>query len=210
MYVVTESELMTFEVFNTADPNLVAETQIAWGGIETIYPFRGSLFIGSMQGMFIYSLNNPANPNFTSEFQHARACDPVVVAELDGNTYAFVTLREGTMCGAAPNQLQVVNVNNLSNPFLVETYNMERPQGLGVQDEILYLCDGDAGLKVFELTDVNQITSNQLARFRDINAYDVIPFGSVALMIGTDGFFQYDITDPENISLLSSIPVNRE
>ncbi|MEL6696346.1 MAG: hypothetical protein AAFP89_08890 [Bacteroidota bacterium] len=210
MYVVTETDLLSFDVSNTADPMKVSDERISWGGVETIYPFRGSLFIGTMTGMFIYSLDNPATPTYTSQFTHARACDPVVVADVQGITYAFVTLREGTRCGGAPNQLHVVNVQNLTNPVLVASYDMNNPQGLGVQEEVLYLCDGDAGLKVFDVSDVNKIDDNRMARFKNIDAYDVIPLGKYALMIGKDGFFQYDIEDPNNITLVSSIPVNRE
>ena len=47
--------------------------------IETIFNRGNHLFLGSMRGMYIYDITNPAVPTFVSEFQHGTACDPVVV-----------------------------------------------------------------------------------------------------------------------------------
>jgi hypothetical protein len=45
---------------------------------------------------------------------------------------------------------------------------------------------------------------------KTINAVDVIPLNSVLMMIGADGIFQYDYSDPNNIALLSQIVVTNE
>ena len=44
-----------------------------------------------------------------------------------------------------------------------------------------------------------------VAHYKDINATDVIPFNNLLMMIGEDGIFQYDYSDPKNIKLLSQI-----
>lgn len=207
LYVVTNTDLQTYEITDLANPNQVHTTPVGWD-IETLYPFEGNLFIGSMSAMFIYSLDNPAEPQHLSAFQHARACDPVVVEKgADGNTYAYVTLRDGTRCEGFENELNVINVNNLRSPYLVQRYDFHQPHGLGIRDHILFICDGDEGLKVYDATDVNEITSNELAHFKDIHAFDVIPLFNVLLLIGDDGFYQYDYSDPTNIKLLSKIEV---
>jgi hypothetical protein len=36
----------------------------------------------------------------------------------------------------------------------------------------------------------------------------VIPLDNVLMMIGADGLFQYDYSDPANIKLLSHLPVH--
>jgi hypothetical protein len=44
-----------------------------------------------------------------------------------------------------------------------------------------------------------------------IDAYDVIPLeGKHLLMVGKDGLYQYDTSNPKNLKLLSVIPVKRE
>ena len=48
-----------------------------------------------------------------------------------------------------------------------------------------------------------------LAHYQTINAHDVIPFNNVLMMIGSDGIFQYNYSDPKNIKLLSTISVQQ-
>jgi hypothetical protein len=51
------------------------------------------------------------------------------------------------------------------------------------------------------------IDKNQIAVYKNINAFDVIPLGNVLLMIGKEGLYHYDYSDPKNISQLSFIPI---
>ncbi|MDP4662451.1 MAG: hypothetical protein NWS74_02205, partial [Salibacteraceae bacterium] len=161
------------------------------------------LFVGTTTGMMIYDLANPMSPAFLTTFTHASSCDPVVV---EGDI-AYVTLRSGTECQGFTNQLDVINVSDFSNPSLIKSYPMTNPHGLGIDNGTLFICDGDAGLKVFDASDANRIDENELSHFENINAYDVIPLGNVLLMVGADGFYQYDYSDVQNIQLLSVIPV---
>jgi hypothetical protein len=84
---------------------------------------------------------------------------------------------------------------------------MVNPYGLGIDDDVLFVCDGTAGLKVYNASDPYLIQEKQIATFKDINAYDVIPLGNSLLMIGEDGFYQYDYTNLNNIKQISSIKV---
>jgi hypothetical protein len=49
-----------------------------------------------------------------------------------------------------------------------------------------------------------------LAHYPGINAFDVIPFNKVAMMIGEDGLYQYDYTNIKDIKLLSKIALAKE
>ena len=205
LYAVTDNDLLPFDISNLTNPIRESLISIGWG-IETIFPMKDHLFIGSQTGMFIYNLNNPAQPSYVSEFRHATSCDPVVV---EGD-HAFVTLRNGngeTNCGGFTNELNVIDISSLSNPRLLHRYDMHNPHGLGIRDGILFICDGDEGLKVFDATDVSKITRNQLAHFKDIHAFDVIPLTNILLMIGEDGFYQYDYSNLDDIHQVSVIPV---
>jgi hypothetical protein len=153
--------------------------------------------------MHIMDITSPEAPVKLSTYQHVRSCDPVVV---DGD-YAYVTLRSGTACQGFTNQLEVLNVKNLASPQLLKTYPMTNPHGLGIDNSTLFICDGDDGLKAFDASDINTIDKNLLAHYKDINAYDVIPFNNTLIMIGADGIFQYDYTNPKDIKLLSTIAV---
>jgi hypothetical protein len=86
---------------------------------------------------------------------------------------------------------------------------MTNPHGLGIDGNTLFICDGNDGLKAFDITDVNRIDEHMLIHDQDINATDVIPFENVLMMIGTGGIYQYDYSNPQNITLLSTLPVNQ-
>ncbi|MCP9769608.1 hypothetical protein EGI22_17025 [Lacihabitans sp. LS3-19] len=202
LYAVTQSDLMVFNIKVGQKPDSVNTVKMGWG-IETIFPYKDKLFVGSNTGMYIFDNSNPASPERLSIFQHARACDPVVVE----NDKAYVTLRSG-WCGASPNQMDIIDVNNLSSPFLIKSYQMQNPHGLSVLNSKLTLCEGEFGLKTYDVKDAMDIKLQQ--HIKDINAFDVIQLdASHLLMIGKDGLYQYDNSDPKNLKLLSKIEVKR-
>ena len=89
----------------------------------------------------------------------------------------------------------------------MRSYNMTGPYGLGIDGDVLFVCDGTDGLKVFNAADPYLISEHLIATFKDINAFDVIPLGKSLLMIGSDGFYQYDYTNLNDIKQISSIKV---
>jgi hypothetical protein len=202
LYTVNNYMLWTFDISTASDPKMGNPLYIGWN-IETIFPYDQKLFIGGSTGMYIYSIANPANPVYVSAFWHVTSCDPVVVKD----NYAYVTLRAGNLCGENESQLDVINIADITQPFLVKEYVMEEPYGLGIDGNMLFVCDGDAGLKIYDASNPLDIDGHMIAHYEDINAWDVIPLGELLIMIGTDGLYQYDYSDPENITLLSIIPI---
>lgn len=196
LYVVDSHYLNIFNIENLATP-VKLESVYAGFDIETIFNRKNHLFLGSMSGMYIYDIQDPGLPTFVSEFQHGTACDPVVV---DDN-YAYITLRAGNSCGAFDSSLQIVDISNISVPVLKESYAMDEPYGLGIQDEKLFICDGDSGLKVYDKTDAENL--KMLNHFKDIQTFDVIPLENQLLMIGDEILYQYKYQD-NSIKLLSS------
>jgi hypothetical protein len=202
LYAATQSDLLVFSIKNKTKPDSVSKVNLGWG-IETIFPYQDKLFIGSNTGMYIFDNKNPEKPNRLSIFQHARACDPVVV---EGNR-AYVTLREG-WCGVAPNRLDVVDITNLSSPSILKSYPMENPHGLSIDSKKLTICEGKFGLKTFDASNALDIKLQQ--HLKDIQAFDVIQLpNNLLIVVGQGGIFQYDNTNLSNLKLLSSILVNK-
>jgi hypothetical protein len=135
-----------------------------------------------------------------------RSCDPVVV---EGDL-AYVTLRSGTTCQGFTNQLEVIDIKDLTNPVLLKIYPMTNPHGLGIDNKNLFICDGDDGLKIYDATDHLKISDNQLAHYKNINTYDVIPYNNVAIMTGKDGIYQFDYSNPKDIKLLSKVTISNQ
>ncbi len=204
LYIIDGAQVDVIDVKDNINPVFANTFRVSWD-IETLFPYKDKLFIGSAAGMFIYDNANPIEPVLLSNFRHARACDPVVVKD----NYAFVTLRDGTWCQGFNNQLDVVDITDLENPQLVATYPMDNPHGLSVKNNELYLCDGASGLKVFDIEDVKTISENQLDHIMGIDTYDAIalPNKDVVLVIGADGFYQYDISNPAELKQLSLIAI---
>ncbi|MCC9166913.1 LVIVD repeat-containing protein [Pontibacter harenae] len=205
LYTVSISDMQLFDISNAAEPREGAKISLGWG-IETIFPYEDKLFIGSTTGMHIYDNSNPTSPVHLSSYAHVRSCDPVVV---EGDL-AWVTLRSGNACAGFTNQLDVINISNPRNPQLVKTYPMQNPHGLGIDNSALFLCEGEYGLKVFDVKDHLKVSENLKAHMKEHDAYDVIPLGNTLLMIGKDGLYQYDYSDLNQIKLLSKIPVIRQ
>jgi len=197
LYAVDSHNINIFNISDLENPkNLNAV--FAGFDIETIFNRGEHLFLGSMRGMYIYDITAPDKPILVSEFEHGTACDPVVV---DGD-YAYVTLRGGNECGATESGLFIVDISNISNPVLKETYPMDGPYGLGVKDEKLFVCDGDSGLKVYDKTNIEDLVT--LNHFKNINTFDVIPLAETLLMVGDEILYQYEYKE-SSIKLLSTL-----
>lgn len=204
LYAVSSEDMKLFGLKNPAQPTM--ETTVKLGfGIETIFPYKDNLFIGTTTGLQIWSNKDPYNPKFLSRLEHARACDPVVVQ----NDMAYVTLRSVNVFGACGpainNQLDVIDVTVPTSPVLKKTFAMENPYGLGIDNASLFICEGNKGLKSFDASNPLDIKLQQ--HFKDINAFDVIPLNNILMVIGKEGLYQYDYTDKTNLKLLSVIKV---
>ena len=201
LYIVDNYNLLTFEFQSGFAPILRATNNLGWG-IETIYPFQDKLFIGSTSGMHIYSISNPESPSRISTFQHARACDPVVVRD----DKAYVTLRDGRLCDGFLNQLDVIDISDITDPTLIKSYSMKNPNGMTFKDNILFLSESSFGLKALDITDSQNI--KELVWNKEISSTDLIYLGDNTLMsIGATGFYQYDVSDIEDMKEISYIPV---
>jgi hypothetical protein len=152
--------------------------------------------------MLVFSAANPLQPVQLGTFTHARVCDPVIA---DDN-YAYVTLRTGSTCGGMANELDVVNIQNLPATTLVKSYPLTNPYGLSKEANTLFVCDGAAGLKVYDATNLNNL--QLLTTVSGINTYDVIAYNGVAIVVTKDGLYQYDYTNRSNLKLLSKISMN--
>jgi len=203
LYAVDNSICYMFDVRIPASPVNAGKQSVGWN-VETMFLYDKHMFLGTMNGMIILSLEVPLAPKYVTNFWHATACDPVVVS--DG--YAYVTLRGGTVCGSNINRLDVIKLApDYKNNVMVGSFNMHGPLGLGIDGDVLFVCDGDAGLKVFNVADKTRVTSNQIAIFPNIKTYDVIPVNGYLFMIGKDGFYLYDYSNIQNITLMGQIPV---
>jgi hypothetical protein len=202
LYTLTLGELKPFSIQEPFRPQAKQQLDLDMD-VETLFPYEDHLFVGSRTGMEIYNIEDPTAPRYVSEFRHAFGCDPVVVRD----DYAYVTVHSATSCGrfTETNQLDVIDVSDMDNPTLKKSYQMQNPKGVGVNRDKLVLCEGEHGMKVFSRKDPINLTLK--AHKKDMEAYDVIPYGDLAFVVGQSGFYQFDITNASSPQQISHIPV---
>jgi hypothetical protein len=200
LYAVTPENLKLFDLTDPSRPDYTDSIYLE-PGIETIFPYGNNLFIGTQNGMQIYDISIPSSPLLLSTYRHITSCDPVVAQD----SFAYVTLNSNNdWCNIDVNRLDIVSISDLKNPYKVAGYSMQGPEGLGVQGNLLFVCDN--GLKVYDITNKTGI---MLLQYFNIKATDVIPDGDNLLVIGDNGLYQYHYNGTE-LSLLSKIPVEKE
>jgi hypothetical protein len=202
LYAITEMHSVGIvDISNAAAPKLDSNF-FAGVDLQTIFPFEDKLFLGSAIGMFMYDVSDPKHPVSIGEFQHGRACDPVIT---DGS-YAYVTLHAGDGCGGDANELHVIDIKDLPHSELVKTYPLTKPTGLSKDGDLLFICDGDA-VKVY-----NAAKPGALQLLRPITSndpYDIIAGNNNALVVCSDGLYQYDYSNINQIRLLSFLPIKK-
>ena len=193
LYTVDNQSLNVFSLLDEGQPVSVNNVPIGWN-IETLFAYGQRLFVGSRNGMYIYSIENPESPVLLSEVQHFTACDPVVANE----THSFVTLHSNSSCGNNVNALMVYDTSNPSAPQLIHTRNLVAPKGLGLYGNYLFVCDDV--IKIFDITTPDNPT---LAGSIDVTAFDVIIRGNEMYAIGENTLRRYQL-DPTNIQNIAS------
>lgn len=204
LYVLGNGQLKTLSLSDPANPELLDEQDINFG-VESLFITGQNLFVGSQEGMFIYTIGEDGIPAFRSETNYdnfdAFSCflDPVTANE----DYAYVTLDNDSSVEtcwrpALDDQMRIFDLEDLENPVLVNTIFMNNPKGIALDGEYLFVCEKVNGLSAFELT--NPIEPELIYKSEDFSAFDLIPAGGLLMVVGQDTIHQFDYTDIDNIS----------
>ncbi len=204
LYVLGNGQLKTLSLSDPSKPELLDEQDVNFV-VESLFITGDNLFVGSQEGMFIYTIGNDGIPNFRSETSYDEfdqfSCflDPVTANE----EYAYVTLDndssfETCWRPALDDQMRVFDLEDLENPVLVNTIFMEDPKGIALDGEYLFVCEKTKGLTAFELS--NPINPELIYKSEDFSAFDLIPASGLLMVVGQDTLHQFDYTDINNIS----------
>lgn len=189
------ADFSTLRVFDISDPsNTVEKPSVSVGfGVETIFPYKDKLFIGSTNGMYIYSLATPAAPVKLGNITHVRSCDPVVA----NDTVSYSTLRGNTPCGPAESGLYIYDIKTITVPVLKKIMPLSTPYGLGLVDSIIFVCQGSNGLSSINVKDPSD--PKMMYTKNDAVYMDVIPHDNLLICYVSTGILIYDATDLRNI-----------
>ena len=203
LYTIDNTTLTVFDLSVPSTPTSISAIPVG-NGVETIFPLNDFLLMGTQNGLLIYRIMADGTPSFTSQYQHITSCDPVVA----NPEYAYVTLRASECREAAvgaANQLDVIDISNIEIPTLVNSFEMDEPRGLGLDGDVLFICEGASGLRVFSAADpINLVEINHLT---DIHAVDVITLDGLLIVVGPERLVQLDYTDINDIKIVSEINI---
>ena len=188
IYAVSSHYLYSVDISDPAKPVNAGQTALNFD-METIYPYKNRLFVGSRTGLYIYSLDNPVKPVLVGEAKHGRSCDPVVA----NDSVSYSTLKGSTFCGPAISGLYVYDVKNINAPELKKTIPINEPIGLGMADSALYVTCANEGLKVYSISDV--YNPQERKTIPGYHFIDLIPYGDLLICWVSDGIILYDIAD---------------
>jgi len=203
MYVLGHSSIQIYDIAGT-EFNHIKDVAVT-NGMETIFADGDHLYLGANDGMYIYSIAEATNPEFVFRYAHIVSCDPVVVQD----NRAYITMRGGTRCNMGSNALEVLDISDPMNPVFLQNEPMNSPYGLAVSNDALFVCDGESGVRIFEVNDAFPYVK-AVDTLDTFHGYDVIIKSNTAIITGLDGIFQYTFgSGGSNLKLISTIPVER-
>ncbi|HXL56499.1 MAG TPA: hypothetical protein VN958_09595, partial [Chitinophagaceae bacterium] len=81
------------------------------------------------------------------------------------------------------------------------------PHGLSKDGNLLFICDGNDGLKIYDASNPQDIRLKQ--HIKELETYDVITTNNIAIVVATDGLYQFDYSDINNIKQLSKMAIEK-
>jgi len=200
LFILSNPSLKSYTISPNGNLTLNSST-ILNSDIETIFCRGNALFVGTSSGMFIYGLNSSNTPVYKTFYTHVYSCDPVVADD----KFAYLTLNNSSAwrCNRGVNSLEIINIQNLSSPVLETAYDMTSPKGLGIDSNLLFVCDNY--LKVYDKTKVDSLV---LLYTSDVKGNDVIPFQNKLMLTSDAGFYQYQYIN-NTLTLLSTILIGQ-
>jgi len=200
LFLINDSSLLVYDISTESNPVQINKVNVDFG-IETVYTLKDKLFIGADDGVFIYDISDPQNILYLSHYEHITSCDPVVA----NDKYAFATLNSRNQCRwqTGANQLEVIDIGNIVYPHQISSIQMENPQGLAIDSNYVFVCNGEYGVKIFDSS--NPYNLKQVSGITGIDAYDIILDENILYLVGKEGLFQYNYTNINNLQLLSNI-----
>ncbi|MCB2208068.1 MAG: hypothetical protein KQH67_07195 [Bacteroidetes bacterium] len=200
LFLINEKQLLVYNVTDASNPVQVNKLDVDFG-IETVFSLGDKLFVGSINGVYIYDISDPQGIIFLSHYEHITSCDPVVA----NDSLAFVTLNSQSECRwqTGTNRLDILDIKNIVNLQLLVSKNMQDPKGLAVDGNYLFICNGDIGVVIYDFTNLQQL--DYINGIAGINSYDIILHNNILILVGKDGLFQYNYDNIYQLEPLSNI-----
>ncbi len=205
IYAVTDTELVTIDKSDSEFPVEIDRHELG-GQIENLYAVEDALFIGSETDMHIFELKSNGIPELKSSTEHivfeegpVQVCDPVI-SEKD---IAYVTLSSEQPNNTDPcsrtiilNELKIYNVASLSSPKLLHSIQMDSPQGLAIDGDLLFITNLNTGTDIYRVDHKGNV---ELENHIEGGAHDVIAVNNKVMIVSSTEINQYNYSNVQDI-----------
>jgi hypothetical protein len=202
LYLRSNNILHIYDITDPVNPTKVGLIEIYYT-IENMQTVGDKLVLGTQNGIFTFDLSNPALPQQISFTNLWDSCDPFTIHD----NIVYVVNNSGPPCGTGTiDQLAIMDIQDPLNPVTLNTFQMNDLQSLAIKDNLLFVCDGNSGLKVFDIENPLTLDQHLLGNLTNFSAVDAIvlpQFENVLLVNAQEGIYQIDFSNPENLQILS-------
>ncbi len=213
LFAIDGGYLTSYRIINPLNISKVDSSFVDWG-LKSLLPYerqnKDYLLAGTGSNTFFYEVLNGYSLFSQGKTRSFTGCDNVVADQ----SRAYVTSRDNTStssCPGATSLLQIFNIDTLQSPQPVSSYDMEEPLGLGIDEDLLFVCDRNSGLHLFDVESAIALEQNLQKNLESVIGSDILLYEingrKIALVIAEDGLFQYDYTVVNDIQLLDRLLV---
>lgn len=167
--------LTSFDLTNPRRPRVHRIVALD-NGPEALQRHDNLLLVAGRDAVITASIDGPGSPTLLGEFrQHCPVnYDPVVVQ----GSIAYRTIIIDQPRSTCSSRLEIIDLSQPHRPLLRDTRSLQRPRGLAILGQALFVADEAAGIHVFELSDPvapTQVHTVDLHGIKDlvINGFDL-------------------------------------
>ena len=84
---------------------------------------------------------------------------------------------------------------------------MSSPHGLAKDGDLLFICEGKDGLKLFDASDPSSIKLKK--HLTGMETFDVIAWNKKILLVTSEGLYQYKYDEAGNMQMLSKMLIKK-
>ncbi|MCC6251629.1 MAG: hypothetical protein IT238_04115 [Bacteroidia bacterium] len=205
MYALDFDALKVFDISDNNRPELKNTLKLDFG-IETISIYGNYIYVGAINGIYIVDIKSAFNPILLQKVEHHISCDPVVIQ----NDIAYSTQRSNAVdCGNAWSRslLLVYDVKDPINPKEINSLAMEKPYGLAVENNWLFVCDeGRNGVVIFDISQPDKPYEKGIIAVKE--ARDIILTYPYMIISTKTDFKIFNYSNVQSTYYLSSITLH--
>ena len=104
---------------------------------------------------------------------------------------------------ALVNELRIYDISDIEEPVEITRRQMDFPAGLGITGDFLFVCEGNLGVKLFDVSDRTQPA--EIWSDEGFETFDLILKDGLLIVVGPESIRQYDYSDITDIQFLTEI-----